>query len=173
MTTEATDRTQQAAPAADVTLNGCTYRMAPLTDRDHAELDQYVRIEFLRAARASASPGASAEELDRIEKHAMAAATRMGWATNHLGVLDSVAGQARVLLQGFRRHHPELTAEVLSEAMRTDPAGVVAVWNVWRLLNIPTRSEDGYRALIERTAKELEEASGGGKKKASVRRRRR
>lgn len=84
------------------------YNMRPLTDRDRAELDEFVQSRLIAAARNSLE-GADAKTWERV----MSLAMRESLGVTHsrspgVNVFTTPAGFARLAWQGIRKEHPEV-----------------------------------------------------------------
>ena len=134
-----------AAPV-DIRLAGKTYRMAPLTDKDVAELDNFARGWIIRMALDALPPDAP----DDIKRITMEAAVRVAAGTTWLRgkgqeMMNSVAGWARILWQGLRKNHRDLTPEKIAE-MLTDPVTLEEATEAWRRLNLEAKGATGSGA---------------------------
>lgn len=128
---------QQASGAPiEITLGDKSYRMSPLTRRDIEELDNYVRATVMTTARASLPQDASEEQKKLTEETALRTAMSMSWMTGEgARLMSSLTGWSRILWQGLRYNHPELTPDSIA-ALLLDPTNLEQAQKRWHLLNI-------------------------------------
>jgi hypothetical protein len=114
-----------AAPV-EVNLGKIKLLMSPLTDRDMAELDEYVRAVYVRNARVSVDDVKDSDPSmwGRVMKFAMETALLLTWSrppgSNVMGTTDGIV---RLAYQGAKKHTSGLTLESLRAAL-TDPENV-------------------------------------------------
>lgn len=109
-----------ALTAADVPLilDGKELHFSPFTDKDIAELDLWVRAEFIKTARASLEPAMSQLEREETLTVAMRAASGLSWMSGQgAQMMGTVTGMARLAYQGVKRNHPEITCEWLQKQL--------------------------------------------------------
>lgn len=96
-------------------------RMSPLTDRDQAELDEYVQSRLIDNARRSLPDDAD----DKLFKRVMTLAMReslglsYGWPPGSL-VFRTPSGLARLVYQCVKRESKDVTLDQLIGLMRVD-----------------------------------------------------
>lgn len=138
---------QATAAPAEIHLVGKPYLMAPLTDADMAELDNWIRARAIAAARESLPPGTSEDERRVTIAAAVEAAMGLTWTrgagSRHMGTLQ---GTAQVLWMGLRGNHPELTPLAIFAALRRNPKELDEASDVFALLNTVGGSPKGEPA---------------------------
>lgn len=68
-----------SASPAPVTINGKTYRMSPLTDRDIGEINNYIRSKYIKVARDSIEENTPPHLIDATIRTAMQEAQKLDW----------------------------------------------------------------------------------------------
>lgn len=117
------DRSKLVAAPAEVPLGTITLFMSPLNDLDMAELDEWVRAQYVRNALAGVKD-AERETWERVMKLAMGEALRLTW-THPPGnaLMVTPEGIVRLAWQGCKRNMPDLTYEKL-RAELLDPRNI-------------------------------------------------
>ena len=94
--------------------DGVEYLYSPLTDKDIDEMDEWLQARSIENARNSLAPGLSAEE--RQETLSIAIRDSLG-ITMLSGIgakmVATVAGMTRLVWQGVKKNHPDVTIEQL------------------------------------------------------------
>ncbi len=137
-----------AAPVP-VTVEGQEYQVAPLTDLDYEELDNWVRMRILSLARASLTPAMSAAQRDETMRQALetaAGATFVGPLGHRL--LSTIDGQAAFLLLSLRHQHPALTVETVRGWIRK-PENRTALFDAFDLANGGEGQVEGQKKTAE------------------------
>jgi hypothetical protein len=107
-------------------LDGKEYKAKQLSDADYAELEEWLRQEYLRIVR-SACSGSSPQERQEIIDIALTKMVNLSWMSHDaLGILSSTNGRAKVAYLMVREHHPNVTIEQLRKTM-TNPSNVINV----------------------------------------------
>jgi hypothetical protein len=130
-----------------VVVGGVEYRMSPLTDRDHGELDNWVRAEYLEAAKlAAGEPGT--EQYDAVMRIALGEAPALSCQRMPgLRIASTFRGVARRAWQGIRHNHPKVEYETLLAAFRAGGAGELREFRVkYEIVNDVRRQEDAPSA---------------------------
>jgi hypothetical protein len=95
--------------------------MSPLTDKDIAELDNWLQsrvVEIAVRAIPQNAPAALREELLTIAlKHATSMSWMTGEGAKQMGTIDGVS---RVLWQSLKKEHPDITHDAV-RSMMLDP----------------------------------------------------
>lgn len=109
---------QVTAAAHPVVIGGVTYMFAPLTDRDSDEIDNWLRGEYIRGARASLDENTPAQEREEILRIAIRDASRLSYMTGEgARMIASFRGIFRVIWQGLRREQPNLSFDEFRDRM--------------------------------------------------------
>jgi len=117
-------------------LGGKEYQLSPLSDKDTVELDNWLKAEFIRVARSSLSADSSREERDETLRVAMQESQGMSWLSGAgARTMRTIDGVARVLWQGLKRLHPELTHDDVRRLL-VDAETVRYVNEEFRELNV-------------------------------------
>lgn len=130
-----TSRAQATAAPGDVTIDGKICRMSPLSDKDIAELDNWVRIRVIRLAKESLTGKETKEEREELLEVAFKHASKLTWLGEGLEDTTSLEGVARLLWQTLKKHHPDLTVEYLAECIVEDKIDVDETMDVFDLLH--------------------------------------
>ncbi len=127
------DLTQAATP---LHLGGVEYRLSPCTDEDIEELDNWLRSSVIRMAHDSLTEGMSQAERREILDVAMDKARELSWVSGDgAKAMASLDGISRVVWQGLRHNHPELTHADVRKLI-VDKRTIEYAMNVWRMLNL-------------------------------------
>jgi hypothetical protein len=124
--------TRQAATAASapVTIGGREFQASPLTDRDSAELDNWVQTRVIKTARDSLDEDTSEQERQETMDSANRIAQSMTWLWGDgAAILATPDGMARLAWQMCKDNHPglafeEIRAAILQPTAVDDIAGV-------------------------------------------------
>lgn len=109
--------TATAAPM-EVLLKGKPARMAPLTDKDIAELDNWLKARVIRMARQAIDETWSEEEKRTLYAAAVANATTLTWVSGEgAKLMNTLDGMSQVFWQCFRRYSPRVTLDEVRAAM--------------------------------------------------------
>jgi len=106
------------APKVPVTLSGKDYFFSPLTDRDLAEFDEWLRSRIIKTAmeavRGEEDPVIKKMVIDR----ALEKADRTSCFTaDGARVLDTLDGFVQIALMSLLKQHPDLTHETVRAMM--------------------------------------------------------
>jgi hypothetical protein len=115
---------QATAAPIPVLLNGEEYRLSPLTGRDIAELDNWVKSDMIRAARESLPPDASELDRETTLQVAIRASMQVSFFKGFTGRTTDFARCTRLLWQLLRRCHPDLTLARVQDIAISDAQGV-------------------------------------------------
>lgn len=131
------------AASLPIVIGGKTYQASPLSDKDLAELDNWVRADFIRTARQSLTPGMTSAERDETLSIAMREAQGLcafrGTGAKQLATLP---GMIRLVWQSIKRNHPTTTEEELSALLLTPDKAAEAIAeanSVFAQLNMPEK----------------------------------
>jgi hypothetical protein len=96
--------------------------MSPLTDKDRAELDNWVRSEYLTTAKIAAGEP-DGDHYDAVMRIALQEASSMTWV-RYPGakIMATTRGVARLAWQGIKRNHPKVLHDEIVALMSTVPA---------------------------------------------------
>lgn len=127
-----------AASSPIIFADGTEYQCSPQTDKDIAEIDEWLQCRVnelaVKACRNIDNPAERAELL-RI---ASINAGTVSCATNEGSrMLATVDGWARLTWQAIRKYHPEITFVQIREKM-LDPANIELAKEKFRRLNVGT-----------------------------------
>ncbi len=120
-----TNLPDMAGAAAEIQLNGSTYRMRPLTIDDFAEFERWVDDAPIRQATRNLN-GLSTDLQMKMLQQAQEAATvasqddptkRQSRITSQV---TSMSGICYLIWLSLRREHPELTMEAVSQMLTLD-----------------------------------------------------
>jgi hypothetical protein len=161
------DLSQLTAAPLDIRLGGRTFALSPLADADLAALDNWVRMEHMRAVRA-ALVAADREHRDTAAAAALEDLPAIGWSSP-VGqkLAATAAGQARLVWQSIHARLPDDGHDVTPEWIQShlDPAGKAEFWDAFAVANRwaphaaekaggemgpPRDRDDVYRALAAR-----------------------
>jgi hypothetical protein len=115
------DASKLVAAPFPINLGGVEWKMSPLTDLDHEELNQWVRSQHVRTA-IEAAKGLDRETFDRVVGVALNQAHTLEW-TNEDGraVAGTLNGMAQLIYQSVKKCHPKATPkEVLDSFLSGD-----------------------------------------------------
>ena len=133
-----------AAPAPLKFVDGSTYQMSPLTDKDIAELDEWVRARHIQIAVESTKDMAD-EDKAELRQVALLQAGELSWMSGTgARLMATVDGMTRLVWQSCKKNHPELTEAALREKI-FDPRNVDEANKMFEHLNLPAESGDKKR----------------------------
>jgi hypothetical protein len=154
------DRAQITAATAEIKIDGKMYQMSPLSDKDIAELDNWIRVRVVRLARASLTGEETKQEREEVLGVAFKYASSLTWLDKGAEEMTTLEGVARVLKQTLKKHHPEITAEYLGACIVDGKIDMDDATDIFDLLN----------ALPEEAAKKKLIRGAGSRKKTKRRR---
>lgn len=126
--------------SAPIKLAGKLYNVAPLSDKDIAELDAYVRHVHIQTA-IDAAKGQDAAIVDRLIAAAVQQASSITFMSPQgAAIIKSQDGVARILWHGLKHNHPELTHEQ-TRALMYDPMSLREANRVFKELNVEPLNE--------------------------------
>lgn len=103
---------QLTGAAIPITISGKKYQGSILSDKDYAELDSAIQDEVFEIAYRFSRRLTSQDERSEMLQAAAKAAATSGWGTQECWkYLNSPKGQARLMWQMIKKHHPKLTWE--------------------------------------------------------------
>lgn len=101
-----TDTAAATAAPIEYRIGGKTLRLAPLTDADHGELDNWVRSRLIRIAREAIPYDATASDREELLQAALMRASTLTWMGEHgYALARTTEGMARLVWQCLQRHH--------------------------------------------------------------------
>lgn len=110
-----------AAPA-EVALGGKTYRISPLRIADYGEFERWVQSKIIRLAEGVEDP----KLRDALVVKAMGASFFGPEAT---ASIQSTDGKARLIYLAVRRHHPDVTPELIASAKVAELSAALGTLN--------------------------------------------
>jgi hypothetical protein len=129
-----------AAASYPIKLNDVIYNVAPLDDVDIVELDNYVRQVHIETAATSAVNLPAAVQ-DRILSIAVKQASGLSaMSPEGAMILRNTAGVARMLWQGIKRNHPDVTYEKI-RSLITSKESIAEANRVFHELNVKPLEE--------------------------------
>ena len=144
----------ETAAAYPIRLGGVDYLVSPLSDKDLAELDNYVRATHIRVAVESTKSFDAATQA-QLRGYAIEQASSITFASEQgAKIMRSLEGIARMLWQGIKHNNPNITVEQVQSY----------------LLDSDARSE-ANRIFRELNVKPLQEVAAAGKALAESQRR--
>lgn len=124
--------------AADLVTftNGKQLWMSPLTDKDIAELDNWVRSYYLKTQRNSLGEDASEEDKIRVERIAQEVAVNLNWYQGlGMQIMAGVDGMTAIVYISAKKRHPEVTFDEI-RALLLDPKNLNEANDKFESLNI-------------------------------------
>lgn len=104
-----------------IRLGDREFLASPLTDRDIAELDEWIQEHFIDLARRSLKPSTSEADRELTMRVAMREAMSLTWLSGQgARIMGTVDGLSRLLWQMIHHSHPEVRPEQL-RAYLIDP----------------------------------------------------
>lgn len=127
----------------EVTIGDRAYKMSPLSDRDTAELDEWVASALLVRAFAASRQldGAGRSELighALREAACISYSDPTGWK-----IVYTPAGLARLFWQGIKRNHPATTYEEIKQALAVEPGQIREVMTQFKRANEAPKKAGG------------------------------
>lgn len=118
------------------------YLLSPLTDKDIAALDNWIRARHIQIARSSFTEETTPVERTEILTIAMQQAASLTWmGPSGAKIMSTLDGVSRVVYQGLLKKHPEIThAKVMS--LLFDPEVVKQATEAFKKLNLDGIRED-------------------------------
>lgn len=128
-------------------LGGVEYMLSPLGDDDIEELNQWLRSRVIQMAQQSLTDDMSPEVRREILSLAIDKARQLSWISGAgAAEMATLEGLSRVVWQGLRRNHPELTHAQVRKLI-IDKKTVEYAMAVWRELNLqPAAKQKGRPA---------------------------
>lgn len=141
-----TSASHATAAPVPVRLAGQDYRMTPLTDKDYAEFENWMRSRPIRIAKENMAriPDLTKEDRDVLLRQAMEISARLSMTNmDGMQVMVSWEGASYLSWLGLKKCHPELTSEDVVRLM-SDPRTVQeALDNFDRVNSLKTEPVDG------------------------------
>lgn len=121
-----------------ITIGDKTYDMSPLDDAAHDSLDEWVRSKYVER-----NVGYLEKLQDKDKalafKVAYDQAASLSWMSPFgARLMGTVEGVARLLYEGIRKNHPDITFEQLKKEM-LDPDNIAKANAAFRHLNMPDK----------------------------------
>ena len=124
-----------AAASFPIQLAGEEYHLSPLSERDIEELDHWMQADLIRIARSGLTDDMTPAEREEVLGAAIREASRVQWfSADGARRMRSADGIARVLWQGLRKRHPELTYKRVRELV-VDAKTIQYAMTVFRKVN--------------------------------------
>lgn len=144
--------TATAAPV-DIHLGGKTFRMSPLTNQDLGELQQYLVSRIMQEARASLPPDATDKQRQITEEAALRYTQGLSWMSGDgARKMADVTGMTRILWQGLKHNHPDITVEEV-HTLLLDPATLEDARRDIDRLNMPASPKKARRRTPKKRSK--------------------
>lgn len=135
------DERMNAAPVLLRFVDGTEYRMSPLTDRDISEMDEWVRLTYINLAMKSLPHGTSEERRDAVRFRAVGESMALTWTSSTgAALMATVDGMTRLVWQGVRVNHPDVTLEDLRKHLFSRE-NLSMVRSQFRRANVPEADE--------------------------------
>ena len=160
-----TNRSQATAATGEITIDDKIYQMAPLTDKDIGELDNWIRIRVIQLARDSLSGNESSHESKAIMHAAFEYASSLTWLDKGTEEMITLEGVARLLYQVLKANHPELTPAYLAECIVGDKINVNEALDVFDLLHNVEQVKKKPRARQNRILEQKKQKAKKAKKR--------
>jgi hypothetical protein len=110
-------------------------RLSPLDDRDLSELDLWLQARFINMAR-EAAKGLPQDQREAEVTQAQITASSLTWMSGQgAKLMATVDGMARIVWQGAKHNHPDLSYEECRAKM-FDPTNVEAANDLFAKLNV-------------------------------------
>ena len=133
---------QMTAAAYPLVLDGQTYHMTPLTDRDYDELTNWMRSRIIDTARKNITPDMDSDERRELLAAAIENASGVNFgeprSQQHIKTIDGVA---RVIFQSCLKRHPRLDYEQFRKLFKSAP-NIEAAMAIWKEINLPKKRDD-------------------------------
>jgi len=146
-----------SAAGVPVELGGRQLYFSPFTDKDIAELDMWVRGEYIKMVRASFDDSTTKNEREEALALAMKHAAGLTWLSGEgAKLIGTVAGMARLAYQSVRKRHADVTLEWLQAEM-FNPENVHAVRIAFEQANVTAPEQPGSKkgaSLGQRNSKQ-------------------
>lgn len=127
-----------SAPTAASTplkLGDNEYLMAPLTDMDISELDEWVQSRVMEVARRALVYATTPTEREEMIRVALKTASSMTWMSGEGSkMMSTVDGLTRLVWQSLKKNHPAVTFLELRKQM-IDPINVLMFNTMFRKMN--------------------------------------
>lgn len=130
---EGIDLTRLVGGAAPGTISNEEFNFRVLTDRDDAELNEYVQFEIIKVAKDASKVFPSGTERSEVMQAACLAATGVRWNSSEGSrILNSTLGSARIAWQMIKSSH-KITFEKFNKLFSTGEFLDENIEEVWRL----------------------------------------
>jgi len=123
------------AASIQVVIRGATYRLSPLSDRDHSELGLWIKQHYLLMAREAIKGEENAEVRQNVLLAAAEHASRLSLGSDEaIEILwKNVDGIAQFVWLSLRREHPDITKETVYE-ITSDPEALEQIYEALDVL---------------------------------------
>ena len=108
-----------AGAPTSITLGDAEFLMAPLTDRDIQELNNFIKQDILKNAKDSCRSETNIILVEATMKAALAQVSKVDWILNS-DLLQSIDRIAYLLWMGVRSNPPKPTREMFTEVLLQD-----------------------------------------------------
>jgi hypothetical protein len=115
-----TTRTQATASRREITVGEKTYTLAPLTDKDYGEFEQWIQDRYIDSVKRNSADLTEKERERQLDRAFETAPFITSTSVKGLAIMKSIAGLSRLLWLSFRKEHPDITTEEVSK-MLLDP----------------------------------------------------
>lgn len=128
------------AASYPIDLGGVLYNVAPLDDVDLGELDNYVRHVHIETAAKSVEKLPPRQQDQILSIAVRQASSLCAMSPEGALILKNTAGVARMLWQGIKKNHPDVTYEFVRKHM-ISPAAIAKANQVFHMLNVKPLEE--------------------------------
>ena len=130
-------------------LGGKEYTLSPLGDDDIEELNNWLRADVIRMAESAIDDDTPPDRAREIRRMAIETARGLSWISGDgAKAMASLNGISRVVWQGLKRNHPELS-HVDVRKLIIDKKTIDYAMSVWKELNLKpavNRNKEGRPA---------------------------
>lgn len=106
------DASRATAAKVPLKLGEITLQISPMTDRDIAELDEWVQWRYLQNVRDSFRPTDRPEVREMETRVAQENSLSLTWLSGRgARIIATLAGMSRIVWQACHRNHPDMTEE--------------------------------------------------------------
>lgn len=118
-----------------ITLGGKTFDVSPLNDNAHESLDLWLRDQYYQRAAGIVEKFSDKALQEMALKVAYKEALSLTWMSGEGSkLISTIEGMARILWEGIRINHPEVTYEEIKECMR-NPETIRTADRIFKTLN--------------------------------------
>ena len=120
------------ASAVPVQINGKSFRVSPLTDRNIGEVNHYLRSKAIKTARESLDKDTPPDLVDATLRIAIQEASKIDW-TDDVSLIMAPDCMMYIFWLSLQREHPNYTQEDFSQDVGSDPECLARIMDAFNI----------------------------------------